>query len=579
MLRLSGDARVDIPYQPFAKDLQQTGKTIEIEFATSDVKRYESKIIECLGEQESDSLTYSISLAGEDDRLRLFKVTDVNSNAFIAKVTHIYRTYIFVYKENVASWTLDGAPVDLGENNEYGITIEKIDRGASEDSDENFFIEGDRITVAYEVIGRGVYITPQLAKFQSQLSSLSTQYKENEHVRLSFVIEKRSEHRIIYMYINGIMSGVTRYPTGDTFIQTPASDIMLGSNDATLDIYQIRVYDNDLTRKQIVNNWIADMRDPVEKAVYYQDNDNFDETGEVVISKLPSKTPYMILKGPELPQYKGDKKELDVEFVYPGEDDRNFTSTAASVNVQGTSSQYYYRKNFKIKFQNGFTDSEGETDKKYKIVPPLAKKEKTFTFKADVASSEGANNVELVRYFEKTKNWLMPAEKDQDPDDTADGYDTKDRIRTGIDGFPIVMFQNDGASTHFYGKMNFNNDKSNDDTYGFTEGDECWEFINNTTPLVLFETDDMSNWQTSFESRYPEEAGSDEHVYGTGEGELSKLTDVVKWIYSTARLDTDTEAQKATKLKKFRDELKKHFDLESTLFYYLYTELFLMVDS
>ena len=535
--------------------------------------------MKCLGEQESDSLTYNTSLAGEDDRLKIFKVTDVDPKAFIAKVSGQWRTYIFVYKESVASWTLDGAPVDLGEGNEYGITIETIDRGAPEDSTENFFIEGDRITVVYEVVGRGIYITPQLAKFQSQLSSLSTQYKENEHVRLSFVIEKRSEHRVIYMYINGIMSGITRYPAGDTFIQTPASDITLGSNDATLDIYQIRVYDNDLNRKQVVNNWIADMRDPVEKAVYYQENDNFDETGEVVISKLPSKTPYMILNGPELPQYKGDKKELDVEFVYPGEDDRNFTSTAATVNVQGTSSQYYYRKNFKIKFQNGFTDSEGETDKKYKIVPPLAKKEKTFTFKADVASSEGANNVELVRYFEKTKNWLMPAEKDQDPDDTADGYDTKDRVRAGIDGFPIVLFQNDGASTHFYGKMNFNNDKSNDDTYGFTEGDECWEFINNTTPLVLFQTDNMKEWQTSFESRYPEEAGSDEHTYGTGEGELTKLTEVVKWVYSTARLDTDTEAQKAAKLKKFRNELKKHFDLESTLFYYLYTELFLMVDS
>lgn len=146
------------------------------------------------------------------------------------------------------------------------------------------------------------------------------------------------------------------------------------------------------------------MRDPVEKAVYYQDNDNFDETGKVVISKLPSKTPYMVLTGATLPSYKGDKKEVDVEFVYPGEDNRYFTSTAASANVQGTSSQYYYRKNFKIKFQNGFTDSEGETNKKYKIVPPLAKKEKTFTFKADVASSEGANNVELVRYFEQTKN-------------------------------------------------------------------------------------------------------------------------------------------------------------------------------
>jgi hypothetical protein len=56
------------------------------------------------------------------------------------------------------------------------------------------------------------------------------------------------------MYINGIMSGVARYPYGDTFEQAPAANIILGSNDATLDIYNIRIYDNSLTRKQVVNN-------------------------------------------------------------------------------------------------------------------------------------------------------------------------------------------------------------------------------------------------------------------------------------------------------------------------------------
>lgn len=67
----------------------------------------------------------------------------------------------------------------------------------------------------------------------------------------------------------------------------------------------------------------------------------------------------------------------------------------------------------------------------------------------------------------------MPAELDQDPEDTIDGYLTKDRIRTGIDGFPIIMFHNNGNATSFYGKMNFINDKDNKNTFGFSEGDEC----------------------------------------------------------------------------------------------------------
>ena len=380
------------------------------------------------------------------------------------------------------------------------------------------------------------------------------------------------------------MSGVSRYPDGDTFEQR--ANILIGSNDATLDIYTIRVYNKALSRREIVTNWIADMRDPVVKATYYQDNDNFDETGKIAIEKIPSRTPYMVLQGPELPSYKKDKKILDVKFVHPEdsrENKRSFTASGVSADVQGTSSQYYYRKNFKLNFKEGFYDNYGDWSEKYKHIPPLSKKEKKYTFKTDVASSEGANNVELVRYFEFTKHWDMPSERDQDPDDTADGYLTRDRIRTGIDGFPMIMFHNsidtNDKNAVFYGKMNFNNDKDNKSTFGFTEGDECWEFINNTTPLVLFQSDDLSNWDISFESRYPEEYGDDDHAYGTQPGELDKLQALMTWVVSTWRKPTDSDAEKARKLNKFKSEFERYFNLKSSLFYYLYTELFLMVDS
>ena len=55
-----------------------------------------------------------------------------------------------------------------------------------------------------------------------------------------------------------------------------------------------------------------------------------------------------------------------------------------------------------------------------------------------------------------------------------------EKIRQGIDGFPIVVFHNDGTDTVFLGKYNFNNDKGTDEVYGFEEGDESWEILNNT---------------------------------------------------------------------------------------------------
>jgi len=50
MLRISGDARVVIPFQIFKSNdvFKNSGRTIEIEFSTTDVMDYESTIIACL---------------------------------------------------------------------------------------------------------------------------------------------------------------------------------------------------------------------------------------------------------------------------------------------------------------------------------------------------------------------------------------------------------------------------------------------------------------------------------------------------------------------------------------------------
>lgn len=64
----------------------------------------------------------------------------------------------------------------------------------------------------------------------------------------------------------------------------------------------------------------------------------------------------------------------------------------------------------------------------------------TFTFKADVASSEGANNVVLAQIY----NDLCPAKT---PPQEADP-----RVRQTIDGHPIVIFWDDGSGVKFVGK-------------------------------------------------------------------------------------------------------------------------------
>lgn len=470
MLRVSGDARVTIPYQPFAKDFRATGKTLEVEFATSGVLDYDAVILSCMSG------------------------------------------------------------------------------------------------------GRGMELTAQKATLKSEQSTIYTQYKEDEHVRISFVTEKRSENRLLYIYINGIMSGAVQYPDDDDFSQSSPVNISIGSNDCTIDLYCIRVYDNNLTRHQILNNWIADTQNADQMLARYAHNAVYDEYGSVVIEKLPSDLPYLVITGGELPQYKGDKKIVSGYYVDPVHPEKSFSFQNAQIDVQGTSSQYYARKNYKIKFAGGFIFTDGTTTTTYSFRTG-AIATNTFTFKADVASSEGANNVELVRLYNEACPYSTPAQQENSA------------VRQGIDGFPIVVFWNNGTSTQFMGKYNFNNDKGTPEVFGFKAGDESWEVLNNTSNRVLFKSADFSgnDWKNDFEARYPEDNDDPTTLKTFAEWIVSTdttaatnaaLPSVVE--YGGVSYTADTAAYR---LAKFRAELSEYVEQDSAIFYYLFTELFLMVDS
>ena len=121
--------------------------------------------------------------------------------------------------------------------------------------------------------------------------------------------------------------------------------------------------------------------------------------------------------------------------------------------------------------------------------------------------------------------------------------------------------------------------------FGFETGDESWEILNNTSSRVLWKNADFSTdeWLNDFEGRYPD-----------GNTDSAKLSQLSAWIASTDQdaatgqtlsapvtyadvtYTTDTAEYR---LAKFKAELSEHIELESACFYYLFTELFLMVDS
>lgn len=441
----------------------------------------------------------------------------------------------------------------------------------------------DSVVVSSMDDGRGFVIKSQQADLKSEQSAVSVQFREDSRVRVTFVVEQRTLNRFVYVYINGIMCGVTVYPEGDNFNQVNPAEITIGADSCGLDLYVLRIYKKGLTDTEQLNNFICDRPTLADRIAADERNNILSEqNGVVTVQDLPMTIPYMIIECEELPQFKGDKKKKkSVTFVDQMHPERSFTASGVQLDVQGTSSAGYPVKNYKVSLKEGLTyTNSGEAAEGFPIFEG-GLPGKVICLKADYASSENANNVMLVDYYEEVCPYKTPPQ-------ITDG-----RVRQGIRGFACVVFWNNTTTgeTTFVGKYNFNDDKSNENVFGFDRdvypNCECWEFCNNTSNRVIFKeseyektvtvtnpdgsTETYPAWYDDFEARFPDL--DDPYRDYT---QLKRMTD---WVVSTDRDAVDSEEEKAARLAKFKAEFEDYFVKEPCLFYYLFTEIFLMVDN
>jgi hypothetical protein len=176
--------------------------------------------------------------------------------------------------------------------------------------------------------GRGLRIKSQSASLSSEQSGVNIQFKEDSRVRIAFVVEQLSLYRFVYIYVNGVMCGVIRYPENDDFAQVNPVEIFIGSESCGLDLYSLRMYNKGFTRHEQLNNFICDRPTLAERIEANDRNNVLGDNGEVTIANLPMNIPYMIIECEELPQFKGDKKkEKSVTYVEPLHPERSFTAT------------------------------------------------------------------------------------------------------------------------------------------------------------------------------------------------------------------------------------------------------------
>ena len=112
---------------------------------------------------------------------------------------------------------------------------------------------------------RGFQIKSKEAVYKTNEIEVITKFKDRERIRISFVVEGSGLNRMIYTYVDGVVSGLNQYTTNDIFTQQTPVSITLGSTGCTIKLYSIRIYNRGLKINEVVDNFIYDLTDITRK--------------------------------------------------------------------------------------------------------------------------------------------------------------------------------------------------------------------------------------------------------------------------------------------------------------------------
>ena len=481
--------------------------------------------------------------------------------------------------------------------------------------------------------GTGFVITAQEARMVTRgKSELSMKMAAGEVYEVAFVSFPKSTDgssdyeklntEMVYLYINGIMSGSVQRATSDSVYQATPSYIELGADGATTDVYLMRAYDTYLSDSQVLETYMIDQDSSDGMMALYDSNDVIDDSGNVTVDSVPDGMRYIIITGRQdngvatvlqaaVNNDKDPKYDVDEMLcVVKGSQALNFRCVGGCIRLQGTSSLAYPIKNYRIYFKNASKvagqlylgcDEQGvggvlQEKAVYSFRPANGSQKQAapvdcFCLKADFAESSSSHNTgmaKLVQNILTQTGELTPAQKHCD-----DSYQYD--VRTTIDGEPCYLFYRGSIdeTPQFLGKFNFNNDKSTEAVFGFLDipgyhdqewvtekfggqnPTECWEFLNNDYPMGMFLDDDFTtkgddgtpNWMKVFEARFPDDDDINAQ-YEAGTKIPANLQRVVSWVKSTQNDGA-----------KFKAELADYFDVDYLCDYYMFTDIMGCVDQ
>ena len=443
---------------------------------------------------------------------------------------------------------------------------------------------------------------------------VSMKFAPDMWLKVAFVVGKRSDGRLMELYINGIRSKADIYGAGDYFSQDTPMPITIDSDKADVEIRNIRIYDRAISDDEELSNHIIDRKTVEEMSELIQANDVLDDdTGEVSIDKLLAKGKGAILfvraNGLDEINATNNKDQnflCDFVIIYTPWGDvieiRN-----CYVRIQGTSSTKYPRKNYRIYCAKGsnpevWINGVKQSGNKVSVMPgdiPV----KVLCPKCDYSDSSMTHNTGMAKLFNDVMKELGLLTPPQEIDSN---------IRSTINGYPVDVFSAetiDGERT-YYGQYNLNNDKSDwADLTGMNpvvgaDGNEVeWEcpisleFLNNSYALdkfQLYATTDAgvdaeldAGFDDALEFNFPkdvywtsEKAAKKEGTAATAK-QKAAYKRLITWIRDCVPANADMTCKDLSTWKsdKFKNEVSQYFHLAYLLTYYIITDYGANVDQ
>lgn len=459
----------------------------------------------------------------------------------------------------------------------------------------------------------GIDMSVENANIYARNKSIFVPYSEEDIIEFEFNINKDTDIPLLMTYEDGVANRPLIYASDSSFMQITPKPIVVGSGDCDVHIYRMKAYDTSLTDKEILSNFIADARNADEMISRYERNDIYDENGALTPEVLAEKCPDLRIIMIDAPWFTNDKDDkvsgTTVRQIYKGGDPiyDNWTCTGARHSGQGTSSNKYGYAGRNIRLIMNDDDSLFTFNGTDESGNPLTGKTVTlgkdsvpnafWNIKVNIASSENANNAQMARRYNEF-NPVVRAAKVKDPriKDTMEFYNCVVFIRENESDLTKHREFNDNL-WHFYAIGNVGDDKKTDKSRVNDSKDpkECVvEITDYDVPLAEFPTGiggdyiAPAEWKagnTAYDNLYSEYTYDEEGEFKAFGAESYEFRYEMKGITNEQRqfnIDAWRDFYKfvvTSTDEEFVANFENYFILDSALYYYLFTERYLMVDN